>query len=295
LGNDDPVEAYLDVEWAGAVAPNATIDLVIAADTELEAGLQLAAEHAVFGNVAPVMNLSFLGCEQGEGSQNGFWNNLWEQAAAQGATVMVSAGDAGSANCDSDDTQFYAVQGQAVNGLASTPFNVAVGGTDFYYNFPNTPVTLSDFAPYWTTTTPQQAPAASLKKGYLTEQAWNGSQFGNDVFQIYADSGNVETGIDAGGGGASNAAICSAGYSSSNVCLGTLSGYPKPSWQVGAGVPADQVRDLPDVSLFASSGDNNSSYALCWEDGDCQPATEATLSRSAKSAEPLPRRLRLRA
>jgi hypothetical protein len=44
LGNDDPVEAYLDVEWAGAVAPNATIDLVIAADTELEAGLQLAVE-----------------------------------------------------------------------------------------------------------------------------------------------------------------------------------------------------------------------------------------------------------
>jgi hypothetical protein len=33
-------------------------------------------------------------------------------------------------------------------------------------------------APYWSTTTPQQAPAASLK-GYLTEQAWNDSQFGN--------------------------------------------------------------------------------------------------------------------
>jgi trimeric autotransporter adhesin len=277
-GNDpgvteDANEAYLDVEWSGAVAPNATIDLVIAADTELESGLNLAAEHAVFGNVAPVMSLSFGGCELGVGNQNQFWNNLWEQAAAQGATVMVSTGDSGSAACDDDNTQFYAVGGQTVNGFASTPFNVAVGGTDFYYPFASSPnVTLSDFAPYWTTTTPQQLPVASLK-GYLTEQAWNGSQFGNDVFQIYADSGNVETGIDAGSGGASNAAICSAGYSSSNTCTGTLSGYPKPSWQVGTGVPADQVRDLPDVSLFASSGDNNSSYALCWEDGDCQPAT----------------------
>jgi trimeric autotransporter adhesin len=270
--NGDAIEAYLDVEWSGAVAPNATIDLVIAADTELESGLNLAAEHAVFGNVAPVMSLSFGGCELGVGNQNQFWNNLWEQAAAQGATVMVSTGDSGSAACDDDNTQFYAVGGQTVNGFASTPFNVAVGGTDFYYPFASSPnVTLSDFAPYWTTTTPQQLPVASLK-GYLTEQAWNGSQFGNDVFQIYADSGNVETGIDAGSGGASNAAICSAGYSSSNTCTGTLSGYPKPSWQVGTGVPADQVRDLPDVSLFASSGDNNTSYALCWEDGDCQPA-----------------------
>ncbi len=32
-------EAYLDVEWSGAVAPGATIDLVIAGDTSVEAGL----------------------------------------------------------------------------------------------------------------------------------------------------------------------------------------------------------------------------------------------------------------
>jgi trimeric autotransporter adhesin len=269
--NGDAIEAYLDVEWSGAVAPNATIDLVIAADTELEQGLSLAAEHAVYSNLAPVMSVSFGGCESSNGVFNGFWNNLWEQAAAQGATVMVSAGDTGSADCDDDTTQFYAVKGQSVNGFASTPFNVAVGGTDFYYSFASPNATLADFAPFWSTTA-TQAPAASLN-GYLTEQAWNGSQFGNDVFQAYLESGNTETQIVAGGGGPSNAAICSAGYSSSNVCQGTLSGYPKPSWQVGTGVPADQVRDLPDVSLFASSGDNNSSYAFCWEDGDCQPAT----------------------
>ena len=37
--NYDSVEAYLDVEWSGAVAPNANMDLVVAADTEMEAGL----------------------------------------------------------------------------------------------------------------------------------------------------------------------------------------------------------------------------------------------------------------
>jgi len=35
--NGDSIEAYLDVEWSGAVAPDATIDLVVSADTALEA------------------------------------------------------------------------------------------------------------------------------------------------------------------------------------------------------------------------------------------------------------------
>ena len=276
--NGDSVEAYLDVEWAGAVAPNATIDLVIGADTELQNGLSLAAEHAVFGNLAPVMSISFGSCELALGSFNGFWNNLWEQAAAQGTTVMVSAGDSGSAGCDNDNTQYYAVQGQNVNGFASTPFNVAVGGTDFYYSFWNSSnVTLSSFSPYWNTSL-QQAPAASLL-GYLSEQPWNDSQLGDDLFSAFAASGNVATSIAAGSGGASNAAFCSSGFTgiSTVPCFGTLSGYPKPSWQVGTGVPADQVRDLPDLSLFASNGANYSFYPLCAADGDCQPATGASV------------------
>ena len=85
-------EAYLDVEWAGAVAPGATVYLVIAADTDLEAGLYLAAEHAVYSNIAPVISVSFGLCEQYLGPTNSFLASLWEQAAAQGITVMVSAG-----------------------------------------------------------------------------------------------------------------------------------------------------------------------------------------------------------
>jgi subtilase family serine protease len=98
--NGDSVEAYLDVEWSGAVAPGATIDLVIAGDTSLEQGLVLAAERAVVSNIAPVMSLSFGQCEFSLGASNSFWSGLWEEAAAQGITVMVSTGDAGSAGCD---------------------------------------------------------------------------------------------------------------------------------------------------------------------------------------------------
>lgn len=272
--NGDSVEAYLDVEWAGAVAPNATVDLVIGADTETESGLYLAAEHAVYGNIAPVMSMSFGFCEFYVGSNNLFWNNLWEQAAAQGITAMVSSGDAGSAGCDNDNSQDYAVNGQNVNGFGSTPYNVSVGGTDFYYSFYSTAnPPLSDFAPYWTTTQPQATPAASLKS-YLTEQPWNNSQFGLNIVSIYSESGDTSTSIAAGSGGPSNAALCSGNdYSGNGECLSTLSGYPKPSWQVGTGVPSDGVRDTPDVSLYAANGLNYSFIPICAADGDCQPAT----------------------
>ena len=79
------------------MAPQATIDLVIASDTVLESGLFLAAEHAVYGNIAPIISLSFGFCEPEIGAEGAFLNNLWEQAAAQGITVAVSTGDNGSA------------------------------------------------------------------------------------------------------------------------------------------------------------------------------------------------------
>lgn len=263
-------EAYIDVEWAGAVAPKANIDLVIAADTALESGLFLAAEDAVYNDIAPIMSLSFGACESALGATNAYINNLMEQAAAEGITVMVSTGDSGSAGCDNENTQDYAVNGLAVNGFASTPWNVAVGGTDFYY---------SDWATggasivnYWTgAPATTQTPTESLK-AYLQEQPWNGSQFGDDIFDYHAAYGGSS--IAGGSGGASSAAICSTTYNSSTgACSGTLSGYPKPAWQSGTGVPADKVRDIPDLSLFASSGANNSFYPFCYADGDCQTGT----------------------
>ena len=70
--NGASAEAYLDVEWAGAVAPGATIDLVIAGDTSMEPGLYLAAERAVYSNIAPVMSISFGECEYSLGAENSF-------------------------------------------------------------------------------------------------------------------------------------------------------------------------------------------------------------------------------
>jgi subtilase family serine protease len=270
--NYDSVEAYLDVEWSGAVAPNATIDLVIAGDTALENGLILAIERAIYSNVAPVLSLSFGNCEASLGAYNVFLNNLWEQAAAQGQTAMVSTGDAGSAGCDNDNTEEFAVNGHAVNGFGSTPYNVAVGGTDFYYSSYNAGSTAlnTQLATYWSTTA-TQLPAVSLQS-VIPEQPWNDSQYGLNAVNYYTqDTGSTATTIGGGGGGASNAAVCSTNtYSSGTTCTGTLSGYPKPAWQTGTGAQTDTVRDVPDVSLFAANGSNYSFYPICATDGDCQ-------------------------
>jgi len=53
-----------------------------------------------------------------------------------------------------------------------------------------------------------------------------------------------------------------------DLALGTCKGYPKPRWQQDViGIPNDGVRDVPDVSIFASDGTVwNQSYALCYSD-----------------------------
>ena len=126
----EELEADLDVEWSGAVAKNATIKFVISKSTRTTDGVTLSAQYTVNNNVAPVMSTSFGLCEQSLGATgNTFWNNLWAQAAAEGITVFVSTGDTGAAGCDANDAPVGTIQ--AVNGIASTPNNIAVGGTEF--------------------------------------------------------------------------------------------------------------------------------------------------------------------
>ena len=254
-------EAYLDVEWAGAAAPGATIDLVIAADTSLEEGLFLAAERAVYSNLAPVMSVSFGECEFNLGGTNFFLQGLWEQAAAQGITVMVSTGDSGSAGCDNPDTETVAMNGLGVNGFASTPFNVAVGGTDFYY--PNA----AALPTYWNSS--NDSNSGSLIS-YIPEQVWNDSQYG---LNLLADEGSSISGGSGGPSTCGNPAL-----DSTNTIVTACAPTAKPSWQVATGVPADSARDIPDVSLFAANGLNGSSYVVCAADGDCQGTSSVQIS-----------------
>src|SRR5579859_1837768 len=130
----DELESDLDVEWSGAVAKGATVDLVASVSTNSTAGVDLSALYIVDNNLAPVMSESYGACELAMGTAgNLFYSQLWQQAAAQGISVFISSGDSGAATCDRYHGSIPqpAQGGLAVNGIASTPFNVAVGGTDF--------------------------------------------------------------------------------------------------------------------------------------------------------------------
>src|SRR6202041_3688707 len=101
-------------------------------DSEFQPGIFLAIYRAIDDNTVNILSLSYGECEASLGAAGNLQIlNAWEQAAAQGITVTVSSGDSGSAGCDNPDTESVASRGFAVNGLASTPYTVAVGGTDF--------------------------------------------------------------------------------------------------------------------------------------------------------------------
>lgn len=127
LTGDEP-ESDLDVEISGGIAPEATIDFVSSRLTLTVDGVDLSASYAVENNLADIISESYGNCEAF--ITNSFYNTMWEQAAAQGTSVFVSTGDSGPASCD-DDADSFETGGYAVSGLASTPFNVAVGGTMF--------------------------------------------------------------------------------------------------------------------------------------------------------------------
>ena len=260
-------EADIDVEWSGAVAKNATVDLVVSATTATTNGVVLSSEFIVDTNLAPIMSVSFGTCEPQLGaSGNQFFNGLWEQAASEGITVIIAAGDSGSASCDQNNPLGAAQSGLSVSGFASTPFDTAVGGTDLYGTF-------IDRSNYWNTTNDPTTQQSAL--GYIPELPWNNSCGNPQLLAVVQanwlarrhreeafcnDPSGVGLGVVGGGGGPSNCAI-------TNPADGTCSGYPKPSFQTGVpGIPSDSARDLPDISLFAGNGLWGSFYVFCESD-----------------------------
>jgi hypothetical protein len=271
----DETEADLDVEWSGAVATGAQIELVSSATTETTNGVDLAALYIVDNNLAPVMSESYGYCELFLGTGgNAFEAAMWEQAAAEGITVLVSSGDEGSTACDpTNSEQKVAIHPMAVSGLASTPYNIAVGGTDFNQH--------NSWSTYWSANNDPTTKQSAL--GYIPEIPWNASCGSTTLDAIYNEdpaSGCSESPLEvtnlntiAASGGPSS--CISSNGSDPATCAG---GWPKPLWQTGNGVPSDGVRDIPDVSLFASNGVYNSAYVVCQVDATVGSGCDPTAS-----------------
>jgi subtilase family serine protease len=283
-GDEDETEAIFDVEWSGAVAKNAKIDLVASKDATTTAGIDLSAEYIVNQKLAPILSESYGQCELQLGSSgNTFYSNLWSQAASEGITVSISSGDNGSDGCDFPPSSTSVtgaqegVYGLGVNGLASTPYNVAVGGTDF-----NDHVTPNSF---WSSSNASGTLASA--QSYVPEVAWNDSctnsliytAFGQASAAAACNAGGVQTDGNSAGfffvaptggsGGVSNCTTASNGATSTSQCSG---GYARPTWQTGPGTfSSDGKRDLPDVSFLAEGSQD--SYGLEQAIGDKVPGS----------------------
>lgn len=252
---NDEGESDLDVEWAGAIAPAAQILFVTSQSTlsnlnQVSAGIDLSALYIVDNNLASVLSESYSSCELGLGvAGNGFYNALWQQAAAQGITVVVSAGDNGSAGCDPNTTinANAASQGLAVNGISSTIYNVSIGGTDFDSS--------TQTSTYWNTTS--GTVSSALK--YMPETTWDDSTCAINFPTACTSVDPNGFDVVAGSGGPSTCAVASG-----SNCVG----YAKPSYQVGItpGTTGLTTRLQPDVSLFSSNGQNGVALVVCESD-----------------------------
>ena len=177
VGDQD--EATLDVEWSGAVAPAAAVELVVGASTATTDGVDLSAQYIVNHALAQVVSASYGSCEEEMGtSELAFYNQLWEQAASQGMSALVASGDAGAAGCYGGSSA--SGSGTAVNGLCSSPYATCVGGTEFNEG--------ANPAQYWAAT---NAANYGTALGYIPEEVWNESAL------------NGGSGLWASGGGAS--------------------------------------------------------------------------------------------
>ncbi len=178
VSSDDLTEADLDLEWAGGIAPDATIIYVNSGTAN---GVFDSLTYAIDDGVAPVISITYGACEADWGSAG--LDSLAqeaEQANAQGMTIVAASGDQGVADCDEattpDGVVTIATQGYAVDSPASVPYVTGVGGTEFNEGTGN----------YWSSTNNSNNGSAL---SYIPETAWNDT--------------SSENGLAASGGGAS--------------------------------------------------------------------------------------------
>jgi subtilase family serine protease len=268
-GNED--EAYLDTEIIGGLAPGAQLILV----TDTDAGV--AAQYAIDQNLAAILNISFGQCESVEAGANATIESMYEQAVSEGITITVSSDDSGVVGClaesDLGMTNDVNSNGFAVNGLASTPYNLAVGGTDFD--------DMSTSALYWNTS--NQAGTLASAKSHIPEMVWNDS-CANPVYAAYFGyspiafcnttmlNGQSNSFIEISGGG-SGVSSCTT-TDNSGDCTG---GYAQPSWQQGVlGITSFGGRAVPDVSMIATL------WLMCsYDTMPCDPTQAPTFPPAA--------------
>jgi len=174
-------EAQLDVEWSGAVAPNAAIKFVTVGASKTTSVVD-ALSYAISNSVAPIISMSYGGCETLNWTQSSMntINQELQQANAKGITFFSASGDSGATDCDTAPPADY---GLTVDFPGSSPFATSAGGTMFNEG------SGTGATSYWNSNSSSTTANAGSAVGYIPEAAWNES---------------TTTSLSAGGGGASS-------------------------------------------------------------------------------------------
>jgi subtilase family serine protease len=258
--NTAETEAFLDVELAGGLAPGANIVLV------RNANAFYSAQYAIDQNLAGILSISFSLCESQLGASNGSTSSMFEQAASEGITVVVASGDNGVAGCFATPGTpgSLSTGGFAVSGIASTPYDLAVGGTDF------DPTQLQAWA------TSNAPGTLANAEGHIPEMVWNDTCANPLIAKVLSYNstetfcntaklnGQANPYLDVFGGGSGLSSCLS---TTNGACQG---GYAQPSWQKGVyGIQGFDTRAVPDVAVIASG------WVMCsYDTPSCDPATQ---------------------
>ncbi len=244
---DDLAESELDLEWAGAVAPNTPIYFIYTGNStsagylsyDVFNALQYAIQtYTVGGKPLPILSISYGECEPSDTAADFATYESWfKQANAQGQTILSASGDDGAAGCDystTSRTSYAATQGLAVDYPASSAYVTGVGGTSYSGD-------VTSLSTYWGSS--NDTNYGNELGLFIPSTSWN-----NTPSTTAATSYG---GLGASGGGVSSL-------------------WPKPSWQAGvAGIPSDGKRDVPDIALNADP--EHDGYLVCIN-GGCEGA-----------------------
>ncbi len=224
--SDDEVESDLDLEYSGGIATGATIYFVYVGENSNYSVFD-SLNYAVDNETAPVISVTYGACETAWSSTDySTLNDILEQAATQGQSVIAAAGDNGSEDCYGETSLSTAQQETlAVDFPASSQYVTGMGGTEF----PSADVSSSNTT-YWESASGSDVISSALS--YIPEQVWNDD--------------SSSSGLASGGGGVSSLTA-------------------RPSWQTGVtGIPSGSYRLVPDISLDSSP--HNAGYLYCSSD-----------------------------
>jgi subtilase family serine protease len=261
----DQGESEIDLEYSSGIAYKSNIFFVyVGANQNYDVFDALA--FAIDQKIAPVVSISYGICEPLMSATDlDQGNSLFEQASAQGQTLVAASGDSGSTTC----AQFTFAgltltqeQALSVSYPADSPYVTAVGGTQM------APGTFAAGpSPYWATASSN---TPGLLLSYVPEIVWN--------------EGSTSFGIAASGGG-------------------TSAHFTRPTWQSGVpGITPGAFRLLPDVALQSSiespgfllcssdptiAGTNSCTTGLQSGNGLSSPADQFTIAGGTSFATPI--------